>query len=56
MAEEKIAGQPANTIVELKKYLSTSERPVSMEEFKAFWDDCSEAEKLEFKNTSLPKG
>lgn len=44
-----------NSIVDLKKYLSTPERPVTMEEFKAFWDSCSEEEKIEFKNTELPK-
>lgn len=42
-----------NTIVEIKKYLSESAPPVSMEEFKDFWDACSEAEKQEFKKTKL---
>lgn len=44
-----------NSIVELKKYLSTPDRPVSMDEFRQFWDSCSDDEKLEFKKTELPK-
>lgn len=42
-----------NSIVDLKKYLSTPDRPVTMEEFKDFWNDCTEAEKVEFKSTKL---
>lgn len=42
-----------NSIVDLKKYLSTPERPVTMEEFKQFWDSCTEEEKKEFKQTPL---
>lgn len=42
-----------NTIVELKKYLGTPERPVAMDEFKEFWDSCSEEEKKEYKETKL---
>jgi hypothetical protein len=42
-----------NSIVQLKKYLSTPERPVGMEEFKEFWDSLSEEEKVEFKTTPL---
>lgn len=45
----------ANSIVDLKKYLSTPENPVTMEELKEFWEDLSEEEKIEFKNTELPK-
>lgn len=42
-----------NSIVNLKKYLSTPDRPVTMEEFKDFWKDCTEEEKTEFKQTKL---
>lgn len=43
----------ANSITDLKKYLGTPERPVTMEEFKDFWAACSEAEKEEFKAAEL---
>lgn len=42
-----------NSIVSIKKYLSTPERPVGMDEFKEFWDSLSEEEKAEFKKTPL---
>jgi len=42
-----------NSIVDLKKYLATPDRPVTMEEFKEFWDSLSDKEKKEFKNTVL---
>lgn len=42
-----------NSIVDLKKFLSTSERPVSMDEFKQFWDSCTDEEKAEFKKQPL---
>jgi len=42
-----------NSIVDLKKYLSTPESPVEMSEFKDFWASCSDEEKDEFKNTEL---
>lgn len=42
-----------NTIADLKRWLSRGDKPVSMEEFKAFWDSCTEAEKVEFKQTRL---
>jgi hypothetical protein len=45
----------ANSIVDLKKYLSTPENPVTMEELKEFWESCSDEEKEQFKNTELPK-
>jgi len=44
-----------NSIVDLKKYLSTPENPVTMAEFKEFWEACTEEEKAEFKTTKLPK-
>lgn len=43
----------ANSIVDLKKFFSTAEHPVSMEEFKAFWDTLSEQEKEEFKAAKI---
>ena len=42
-----------NSIVDLKKYLASPERPVTMDEFKEFWDSLSEKEKQEFKSTEL---
>jgi hypothetical protein len=42
-----------NSIADLKKYLSTCGRPVTMEEFKNFWMSCSDEEKKEFKETKL---
>lgn len=44
-----------NSIADLKQYLGTPERPVTMEEFKEFWKDCSDEEKMEFKSTDLRK-
>ncbi len=48
--------EKANSITDLKKYLSTPDRPVTMEEFKDFWNSCTDEEKDEFKSTPLPKG
>jgi hypothetical protein len=42
-----------NTIADLKKYLSDAAKPITMEEFKEFWETCSEDEKQEFKQTKL---
>jgi hypothetical protein len=42
-----------NSIVSLKKYLAEPDRPVTMEEFKEFWNSCTEEEKTEFKQTKL---
>lgn len=45
MAEEDLK----YTLVELKKFFSTPDRPVSMKEFQDFWDSCTEEEKEEFR-------
>jgi hypothetical protein len=42
-----------NTITDLKKYLGTPERPVSMQEMNEFWQSLTEDEKVEFKSTPL---
>jgi hypothetical protein len=42
-----------NSLVDLKKYLSTPERPVSTKEMHEFWESLTEEEKKEFKSTSL---
>jgi hypothetical protein len=42
-----------NSITDLKQYLGSPERPVSMQEFKEFWDSCTDEEKMEFKSTPL---
>lgn len=43
-----------NSIVVLKQYLSVPDRPVTTTEFKEFWDSCTDEEKKEYKNTTLP--
>ena len=43
-----------NSLVDLKRFLSTPDQPLTMQEFKEFWDSCSDEEKAEFKNTELP--
>lgn len=50
MAEQE---QEKNSIVDIKKYLGTPERPVSMQEMNEFWQSLTEAEKQEFKSTQL---
>jgi hypothetical protein len=42
-----------NSIVDLKKYLGTPERPVSTQEMNEFWHSLTEEEKKEFKSTPL---
>lgn len=42
-----------NSIVDLKKYLGTEERPVDNAEFQEFWKELTEEEKVEFKSTEL---
>lgn len=44
-----------NTIVDIKKYLSTESNPLTMAEFNEFWTSLSEEEKEEFRTTELPK-
>lgn len=52
MTEEK---QDLNSIVDIKKFLTTEENPLSGAEFTAFWQSLSDEEKDEFKNTELPE-
>lgn len=42
-----------NSIVDLKKYLGTKERPVDHSEMNEFWKSLTEEEKEEFKNAEL---
>lgn len=42
-----------NTITDLKRYLSKDAKAVTMEEFKEFWNSCTDEEKVEFKSTKL---
>jgi hypothetical protein len=44
-----------NSIVDIKQYLSSPEQPLTMAEFKEFWDSCTEKEKDEFRKMELPK-
>jgi folate-dependent tRNA-U54 methylase TrmFO/GidA len=46
-------GNGENSIVDLKKYLSTEDQPLTMEEFKEFWESLTEEEKTEFKKMEL---
>lgn len=39
---------------ELKNFLSTPDRPVTLEEFKEFWEACSNEEKEDFIMDTLP--
>lgn len=47
MADEK------SSMVKIKQYLSVPGQPVSLVEFKEFWDSLSDEEKEEFKATKL---
>lgn len=40
-------------MVDIKKYLSTDDRPLTMIEFKEFWESLTEEEKDEFRKTDL---
>lgn len=46
-------GTWANRIVEIKKYLSTPENPLTTKEFQEFWSELTEEEKDEFKKAEL---
>lgn len=43
-----------NKIVDLKKFLSTPERPVSTQEMQEFWSSLTDEEKAQFKQAELP--
>jgi hypothetical protein len=47
-------GDGKNNIAEIKRFLSTPEQPLTMDEFKEFWESCSEEEKEEFRTAELP--
>jgi hypothetical protein len=42
-----------NSIVDLKKFLGTPERPVSMQEMNDFWGSLTDEEKQEFRSAPL---
>jgi hypothetical protein len=42
-----------NSIVDIKKFLSTPENPLTTKEFQEFWSSLSEEEKEEFRKTPL---
>lgn len=42
-----------NSIVDIKKYLTTDDMPVSSKEMSDFWNSLSEDEKEEYKNAEL---
>jgi hypothetical protein len=44
-----------NSVMDLKKYLSTPDRPVSMQEMTEFWKSLTDEEKQEFRRTPLEK-
>jgi hypothetical protein len=47
--------EDTNSIVDIKKFLASPGKPVPMDEFKEFWDSCTDEEKEQFKRTELPK-
>lgn len=47
-------GEP-NSIVDIKQFLSTPDKPVSTAEFTEFWKSLTEEEKEAFKREELPK-
>lgn len=44
-----------NSLMDLKRFLGTPDRPVSALEMSEFWKACTEEEKEEFKSTPLKK-
>lgn len=42
-----------NSMTQIREFLSTPEKPVSMAEFSEFWKSLSEDEKNEYKNADL---
>ena len=52
MADKEKEG---NTVSDLKKFLSTPDNPVSMNEFNEFWKSCSDEEKAAYRAEDLPK-
>lgn len=44
-----------NTLMDIKRFLERDAAPISMAEFKEFWDALSEEEKQEIKTTELPE-
>jgi hypothetical protein len=46
-------GQKENSIVDIKRYLSTPENPLSNAEFTEFWNSLTVEEKNEFKRAEL---
>lgn len=44
-----------NKIGDLKKFFSTPDNPVSMQEMTEFWNSLTDEEKAEFKAAELPK-
>jgi hypothetical protein len=42
-----------NSLLDIKNFLSTPEKPVSTAEFTEFWDSCSESEKTEIRKAQL---
>jgi hypothetical protein len=44
-----------NTLMEIKKFLSTPDNPVGTAEMSEFWKSLSDEEKEDFKTTELPQ-
>lgn len=44
-----------NSLVDLKKFLSTPDRPVNTAEMTEFWQSLTDEEKEEFKSADLKK-
>lgn len=54
MGDPEQVEQVHNSITDIKKYLSTEEDPLTMGEFKEFWDSLNDSEKEMYKTTPLP--
>jgi hypothetical protein len=50
---EQEKDEDRNSINDIRKFLSTSENPLSMAEFTEFWKELTDEEKEEFKTTPL---
>ncbi len=42
-----------NSMQDIRRFLTNSERPVTMAEFSEFWKSLTEEEKAEYKNADL---
>jgi hypothetical protein len=53
LEDQSLDGERNNRLVEIQKYLSTPENPLTSKEFKEFWDSLTLEEKDEFRRAEL---